>query len=74
MATVHRVVAALKRLKHPEKTTIGSIDRGFDFLGYHFSRAWLSAARQTVRNLLDKLAQLYEQQASAARLGQYGHN
>ncbi len=71
IATVNGVLAALKLLKHPEKTTIGSIDRGFDFLGYHVSRAGLTAARQTVQNCLDKLARLYEQQATAARLGQY---
>ncbi len=74
VATVNRVLEALKLRKHPEKTTIGYIDRGFDFLGYHFSRAGLTAARQTVRNFLDTLARLYEQQASAARLGQYRHN
>ncbi len=56
--------------KHPDKTSIGYIDRGFDFLGYHFSRAGLTPARKTVQNFLDKLARLYEQQASAARLGQ----
>ena len=28
--------------KHPDKTFIGRIERGFDFLGYHFSRAGLT--------------------------------
>ena len=31
IATVNRVLEALKLRKHPEKTTIGDIDRGFDF-------------------------------------------
>jgi RNA-directed DNA polymerase len=26
----------LKLEKHPDKTQIGRLDRGFDFLGYHF--------------------------------------
>jgi len=29
----------LKLEKHPGKTFIGRIERGFDFLGYHFSPA-----------------------------------
>jgi hypothetical protein len=31
--------------KHPDKTYIGKIDRGIDFLGYHFSPDGLSIPR-----------------------------
>ena len=71
IATVNGVLQGLKLLKHPDKTSIGTIARGFDFLGYHCSRAGLGVARKTVGNFLDNLARLYEQQACAERLGQY---
>jgi len=29
----------LKLEKHPDRTFIGRVERGFDFLGYHFSPA-----------------------------------
>lgn len=34
--------------KHPDKTYIGKIDKGFDFLGYHFSPDGLSIAEKTL--------------------------
>jgi CII-binding regulator of phage lambda lysogenization HflD len=34
--------------KHPDKTYIGKINNGFDFLGYHFNGSQLSVARKTV--------------------------
>lgn len=39
--TVNRVFGALDLEKHPDKTFIGRIERGFDFLGYRFTRAGL---------------------------------
>ena len=36
---------ALGLEKHPDKTFIGRIERGFDFLGYSFSRGPLRGAR-----------------------------
>ncbi len=33
---------------HPDKTFIGPIERGFDFLGYHFGPEGLSVAKNTV--------------------------
>jgi hypothetical protein len=47
--------------QNPEKTFIGRVERGFDFLGYHFSRAGLSAAKQTVINFIERASRLYEQ-------------
>jgi len=35
---VNQLLSELKIEQHPDKTTIGPIDRGFDFLGYHLTR------------------------------------
>nr|WP_320014338.1 reverse transcriptase/maturase family protein [uncultured Desulfobacter sp.] len=36
IATVNQTLCDLKLRKHPDKTSIGRTDAGFDFLGYHF--------------------------------------
>ena len=65
---------------HPDKTfpidqVRGRIARGFDFLGYHFSRSGLRIARPTVQRFVDQAARLYEQDRKAplstSRLGRY---
>ena len=48
--TVNQGLASLAVEKHPDKTFIDRIERGFDFLGYHFSRAGLTIARKTIAN------------------------
>jgi len=53
--------------KHPGKTTIGRIARGFDFLGYHFSPGRLTLARQTLLNFGCRLTRLYEQERRSPR-------
>ena len=61
--------------KHPDKTFIGRIERGFDFLGYHFSRTGLTVAKATIEKFVERAARLYEQDRKAplspSRLGQY---
>jgi len=52
----------LKLEKHPGKTFIGRIERGFDFLGYHFSPDGISVARKTVENFVARATRLYEQE------------
>jgi RNA-directed DNA polymerase len=64
--TINRVLGALDLAKHPDKTFIGRIERGFDFLGYRFTRAGLSVARKTIDNFLEKASRLYEQECCAA--------
>jgi RNA-directed DNA polymerase len=54
--------AALKLEKHPDKTFIGRIDRGFDFLGYHFSSEGLSVSQATVNKFAARATRLYEQE------------
>jgi hypothetical protein len=64
--TVNRVLWALDLEKHPDKTFIDWIERGFDFLGYRFTRAGLSLARKTFQNFIEKASRLYEQECCAA--------
>ena len=44
---VNTILDHLKLEKHPDKTFIGRIDRGFDFLGYRFVADGLRLAAQT---------------------------
>lgn len=46
---------------HPDKTTIGPIARGFDFLGYHHDPEGLRLAEVTLKRHQEKLTRLYEQ-------------
>jgi len=64
----------LKMEKHPDKTFIGRIDRGFDFLGYRFERTGLTIALKTQTLFLDWFTRLHEQGAGTGRVGQYVRN
>ena len=72
---VNQILGALGLDTHPDKTFIGRIERGFDWLGYHISPAGLRLATRTIRNFVTRLTRLYEREAGrpagAARLGQY---
>ncbi len=72
---VNAQLAALGLEKHADKTFIGRIERGFDFLGYRFSRTGPAVAEKTVANVVERLPGLYEQsrnaQDCALRLGEY---
>ncbi len=52
---MNRMLDGLGLQKHPDKTFIGRIERGFDFLGYHFSREGLMVARSTVEQFVARL-------------------
>ncbi len=69
------VLGSLKLEKHPDKTFIGRIERGFDFLGYHFRPNRLSVAAKTIENFVARAIRLYEQEPeeafASARLGLY---
>ncbi len=45
---VNEMLGCLRLEKHPDKTFIGRIERGFDFLGYHFGPDGLSVAKKTI--------------------------
>jgi hypothetical protein len=72
---VNEVLGSLGLLKHPDKTFIGRIERGFDFLGYHFGPDGLSVAKKTVENFVARAIRLYEQEpgeaCASSRLGLY---
>lgn len=72
---LNQTLGALSLEMHPDKTFIGRIERGFDFLGYYFSRAPLRLAQRTLQNHVSRLHRLYEQQKEAAdcatRLDEY---
>jgi diadenosine tetraphosphatase ApaH/serine/threonine PP2A family protein phosphatase len=57
--------------QHPDKTSIGRISRGFDFLGYHMSTDSFGLAEKTVAASVERVNQLYEQGAGAVRIGDY---
>ena len=71
----NEVLGSLRMEKHPEKTFIGPIERGFDFLGCHFNPAGLRVAHETVVRFVARVTRLYEQEPEEAfastRLGLY---
>ena len=63
---VNEILQSLGLEKHPDKTFIGKIERGFDFLGYQFSREGLRAAKATIRKFVEHAARLYEREREGA--------
>ena len=55
----------LKLEQAPDKTFIGKIERGFDFLGYRFSRDLIGLAQKTIQNVIRQTHPLYEQKKTA---------
>ena len=69
---VNQILAGLKIKQHPDKTFVGRIARGFDFLGYSFSASGLCGlTRKSCHNMLARVHQLYEQGADSVRIGDY---
>jgi len=68
---VNEVMADLLVVKHPDKTYIGRIARGFEFLGYRFDSTGVGVAQKTVDRMKAKVTQLYERGASVGRIGDY---
>ena len=68
---LNAVFNTLKIEKHPDKTEMGRVERGFDFLGYHYSCLGLSVAKVTLERCSAKIAVLYEQRANTEARQQY---
>jgi hypothetical protein len=72
---VNESLSALRLEKHSDKTFIGKIQRGFDFLGYRIGTAVLKLADATVEKFVEQATLLYEQgrrqQSKAPLLGAY---
>jgi len=71
---VNQTLNDLRVEQHPDKTFIGRIAHGFDFLGYHLTPTDIAPARQTLQNFVQRIARLYEQGADPVRIGQYVYN
>jgi RNA-directed DNA polymerase len=74
--TLNQIFGQLKVDKHPDKTFIGRVARGFDFLGYHVSLTGLRVSAATKARFLERANRLYEQQrrgdnAVTSPLGKY---
>lgn len=67
--TLNECLREHKLKKHPDKTFIGRLDRGFDFLGYQFSTRGLTVARKTITRFIARLHRLYEQKKAAPDVG-----
>ena len=72
---VNEVLGSLQLEKHPDKTFIGRIERGFDFLGYHFGPEGLTLAAKTIEQFVERALRLYEQEpgelGGSSQLGLY---
>ena len=68
---VNKTLAELQVDKHPDKTFIGRIERGFNFLGYSFSLLGLGIASKTTDRFLERITRLYEQGAEISCIGKY---
>ena len=72
---VNQVLAFLGLEKHPDKTFIGRVAKGFEFLGYHFRPGRLTIAVKTIEHFVARARRLYEREPRASglsRLGEYG--
>jgi hypothetical protein len=68
---VNEEMARLRVVQHPDKTFIGRVARGFDFLGYWFSPSGFGIAHKTVERMVAKVSRLYEQGADEQRIETY---
>ena len=70
---VNQALGNLGLGKHPDKTFIGRLDHGFDFLGSHIHPKGLAPARKPLAQFVARVRRLYEQELgaveAAARLG-----
>lgn len=61
VATMNRWFEQARLQQHPDKTFIGRISRGFDWLGYRYARCGIiRVASKTLNNHLDRIRRLYE--------------
>ncbi len=57
--------------KHPEKTFVGRIAKGFDFLGYAFGLEGLRVSEPALARFHERCSRLQEQEPGRARLREY---
>lgn len=71
---VNETLNCLRVEKHPAKTFIGKVDRGFDFLGYFLKPGMLNVAISTLKRFAQRISRLYEQGAVSVRVWEYVRN
>ena len=69
--TLYKELRKLKLTTRPEKTDVGLIQKGFNFLGYRITREGLSLSRISLSRLRERVRQLYEQTKCQTRLAAY---
>ena len=50
----------LQMEKHPDNTEMGRTEKGFDFIGFHFSPEGISMAKKTIEKFIACEIRLYE--------------
>ncbi len=68
---VNETLNGLRVEKHPDKTFVGRVERGFDFLGYFLKPGILRVSVDTLKNCVNRITRLYEQGAGIVRIGEY---
>ena len=68
---VNETLAELKLQQHPDKTFIGRVSRGFDFLGYQFTPTGLEVAPRAVEHCVKRVSRLYERGVDLTHIGAY---
>ena len=68
IAAIKRHLAGLGLELHPDKTSIGPIACGFDFLGYRHDRTGLRLSEVTLKRHQEKLTRLYERYQRRLRM------
>ena len=58
--------------KHPDKTIMCRVEKGFDFLGYRYDLEGIYIAQKSVDNFILKALRLYEQEHVQTRLERLG--
>jgi len=72
VAIVNRTLTELGVQQHPDKTFVGKVCRGFEFLGYLLNANGIAGvAKKTYERFKSRVTRLYEQGASIDRIGEY---
>ena len=67
---LNRTFNELRPEKHPDKTEMGRIEKGFYFLGYHFGPYGLTLADKTVGNFLEKARRMNAKKSPSSGKGE----
>ncbi|MGR3317917.1 MAG: reverse transcriptase domain-containing protein [Candidatus Anammoxibacter sp.] len=71
IAIVNKTLDLLRVEQAPDKTFIGRVDHGFDFLGYSMKPKSIRVAKGTFKRFTERISRLYEQGAGIDRVWEY---